>query len=107
MRKRQVDYNLLEPKEFEAGDNKKYEIKAIINSMVYGKEAYNQMPGLYYFVLWKGYLEEESTKEPFSVGMHLWKLINTFHKEHLIKPIAISLLLDSTLPIARPTVPKK
>ncbi len=43
---------LLEPeKEFEARDNKKYKVKAIINSAVYGKEANNQILGLYYFVL--------------------------------------------------------
>ena len=38
--------------EFEAGDNKEYEVKAIIDSTVYGQQANNnQMPGLYYLVL--------------------------------------------------------
>ena len=37
--------------EFEAGDNKEYEIKKIIDSMVYGQQANNnQMPNLYYLV---------------------------------------------------------
>ncbi len=53
---------LLEPeKKFEVGDNKEYEVKAIINSAVYDKEANNQMPGLYYLVLWKSYPKKENT----------------------------------------------
>ncbi len=35
---------------FEAEDNKKYEIKAIIDSAVYGQQANNQMPSLYYLI---------------------------------------------------------
>ncbi len=47
-----VDKALLEPeKEFEAGDNKDYKVKAIIDSAVYGQQANDQMPGLYYLVL--------------------------------------------------------
>ncbi len=39
-------------KEFEAGDDKEYEVEAIIDSAVYGQQANNnQMPGLYYLVL--------------------------------------------------------
>ncbi len=50
-RKRQVDKALPEPKkEFEAGDNKEYKVKAIINSAVYGQQANDQMPGLYYLI---------------------------------------------------------
>lgn len=39
--------------------------------------------------------------------MHLQKLINTFHKEYLEKPLATSLFLDFTLPMPRPTVSKE
>ncbi len=39
--------------------------------------------------------------------MHLRKLINTFHKKYLEKPIATLLSLDSALSMAKPTVPKK
>ena len=46
---------------FEAKDNKQYEVKAIIDSAIYGQQANNnQMPDLYYLVLWKGYPEEEN-----------------------------------------------
>ncbi len=52
----------LEPKkEFEAIDNKKYEVKIIIDSAIYSKEMTNgQMLGLYYLILWKSYSEEKS-----------------------------------------------
>ncbi len=110
-RKRRVDKAKLEPEkdvEFEAGGNKEYEIKAIIDSMVYGQQANsNQMPDLYYLILWKRYPEEENTWEHLSAVIHLWKLINTFHKEHPEKPTVTSLLLDSTPPMARSTIPKE
>ena len=49
-------------REFEAGDNNKYEVEAIIDSAVYGQQANNnQMPDLYYFISWKSYPEEENT----------------------------------------------
>ena len=51
-----------EPKsEFDASDNKKYEVKAIIDSTVYAKEAEEYLLGLYYLISWKGYPEEENT----------------------------------------------
>ncbi len=57
-----MDKALPEPeKEFEARDNKEYEVEVIIDSVVYGQQANDQMPGLYYLVLWKGYPEEENT----------------------------------------------
>ena len=63
-KKKRINKNaLLKPKkEFEARDDKKYEIKAIINSMIYDKEVTdNKMPKLYYLILWKSYLKEKST----------------------------------------------
>ena len=57
--------------EFDAGDNKEYEVKAIINSAVYAKEAERHLLGLYYLLSWEGYPKEESTWEPSSTIMHL------------------------------------
>ena len=53
-RKERVDNKALpEPEnKFKAGDDKKYEVETIINSIVYGQQANsNQMPGFYYLVL--------------------------------------------------------
>ncbi len=72
---------------FEIGGNKEYEVEAIINSVVYSQQANsNQMPGLYYLVLWKSYPEKENTWEPSLAVIHLRKLISTFHNEHPEKP---------------------
>ena len=52
----------LEPEpEFDAGNNKEYEIEAIKDCIVYAKETERQLLGLYYLVSWKKYPEEEST----------------------------------------------
>ncbi len=60
-----MDKALLEPEkdvEFEAGGNKEYKVKVIIDSIVYGQQANSdQMPGLYYVFLWKGYPEKKNT----------------------------------------------
>ncbi len=90
--------------EFEARSNKKYEVEAIIDSAVYGQQVNNQMLGLYYLVLWKGYLEKENTWKPSLAVIYLRKFISTFHKEHPEKPTATSPLLDSTPPMARPII---
>ncbi len=37
-------------KEFETGDNKEYEVEAIIVSAVYSQQANDQMAGLYYLI---------------------------------------------------------
>lgn len=70
-------------KEIEVGNNKKYRVKATIDSVVYGKKANNQMLDLYYLISRKGYSKNESTWEPLIAVKHLQKLINTFHKKHL------------------------
>lgn len=46
---------------FEMGNNKKYNVKAICNNAVYAKKVDRHLPGLYYLVIWKSYLEEENT----------------------------------------------
>ncbi len=112
IRKRRVDKVLPEPEkelEFVAGGNKEYEIKIIIDSTVCGQQAndIDQMSGLYYLVLYKGYLEKKNTWEPSSTVIHLRKLISTFHKEYLEKLTAISPSLDFAPSIARPLVLKE
>ena len=109
-KKRQVDNKALpEPEnEFEARDDKEDEIKTIIKSAVYGPQANNnEMPGLYYLVLWKGYPEEINTWEPSSAVIHFRKLISTFHKEYSEKSTTTSPLLDSASLMAKPTVSKE
>ena len=65
-RKEQVDERVKEL-ELEAGNNKKYKVKAIWDSAVYAsKSESGQLPGLYYLVAWKRYPEEENTWEPLS-----------------------------------------
>ncbi len=93
--------------EFEAKGNKEYEVKIIINNAVYSQQANDQIPGLYYLVLWNGYPEEKSTWEPSLTVIHLRKLISTFHKEHPAKPTATSLPLDSAPLMAKPTILKE
>ena len=48
--------------EFEASDDKEYEVDGIQDSAVYAKESTtSQLPGLYYLVSWKGYSKEKNT----------------------------------------------
>ncbi len=96
--------------EFEnEGNGEKYEVEAIRDYAIYAKESDSghHLLGLYYLILWKGYPEEENTWEPASTVLHLCKLISTFYRDHLEKPIAISPLIDSAPPMARPTVRPK
>ncbi len=111
-RKGRVDNNALSKPEkeleFEARGDKEYEVETIIGSAVYRQQANNnQMPGLYYLVLWKSYLEKKNTWKLLSAIIQLRKLISTFHKEHPEKPTATSLPLDSTPPMAKPTILKE
>ena len=85
---------------FELGDNMDYEVEAIRDSAVYAKKANGHLPGLYNLVTWKDYPEEKNTWEPCSAVMHLWKMVSTFHKDHLEKPTVTSAPLDSIPPIA-------
>ena len=92
--------------ELDAGDDEggEYEVEAIRDSAVYARESAGHLPGLYYLVSWKGYLEEENTWEPYSAVQHLRKLISLFHKDHPDKPTAISEAIDTVPPIAKPII---
>ena len=46
-------------------DGEKYKVETIQDSVVYAKKADRHLPGLYYLVAWKSYLEEENTWESF------------------------------------------
>ena len=100
-RKERVDKNVTE---FKAGNSKMCEIEAIWNSIVYVNKVEGYLLGLYYLLAWKKYSGKRNTEEPSSVVQYLKKMINSFYKKHPEKPIATSLLINSTLPIARPTV---
>ena len=93
-------------KELDNGDDsREYKVEAIRDSAVYARESESgHLPGLYYLVSWKGYPEEENTWEPASTVQHFRKLISSFHKDRPDKPTATSLAIDTTPPMARPTV---
>ena len=90
--------------EFDIGNNKEYKVEAMIDSAVYAKKAKGHLLDLYYFVFWKGYQEKESTWEPSFAVMHFWKMIFMFHKNHPEKLMASFPLLNSALPMAKPSV---
>ena len=104
MKKRQVNNTQLNF-EFEAGDDKEYEVDGIWDSAVYARESAGQLPGLYYLVSWKGYPEEENTWEPASAIQHLQRLVTAYHKGNPEKPTATSIPVDTAPPMARPTAP--
>ncbi len=88
------------------GNGKKYKVEAICDSVIYAKEldSGHHLPGLYYLVSWKSYLEEKNTWEPATAVLHLCKIISTSYLDHSEKPTVTSLLIDSAPPIVRPTV---
>ena len=88
---------------FELDKDKKYKIKTIQDSTVYGKEVDRPLLGLYYLITWKKYPKEENTWKLFLAVINLWKIVSTFYKDHSKKPTATSALLNSTSPIAKPT----
>ena len=48
--------------ELDANDNESgdYKVEAICNSVVYARESAGHLPGFYYLVSWKSYLEEKN-----------------------------------------------
>ena len=89
---------------FDTSNNKKYKVEAIKDSAVHAKKAEGHLPGLYYLIFWKDYLEEKNTWEPSSVVMHLWKIIFTFYKDYPKKLTATFPPLNSAPPMAKPLV---
>lgn len=101
-RKERVDKNTTQLK-CDTGNKKEYKVKQIWNSAVYARETEEYLLGLYYLILWKDYPKEKNTGEPALAVEHLQKLINTFHKDYLSKPIATSSLINIPSPISKPT----
>ena len=93
--------------EFEAGNDKEYEVDGIWDSAVYAKESAGQLPGLYYLVSWKGYPKEENTWEPALVIQHLRRLVTAYHKVNPEKPTATSAPVNMASPMARPSAPPR
>ena len=91
--------------EFEAGNNKEYEVDGIRDSAVYARESAGQLLGLYYLVSWKGYPEEENTWEPASAIQHLQRLVTAYHKDNPEKPTATSVPVNTAPPMARLIAP--
>ena len=61
IKKGRMNELFLEPgPEFDVGNNKKDKVEAIIDSVIYAKEAKEHLPGLYYLVSWKDNQEEKS-----------------------------------------------
>ena len=90
--------------EFQVGKSKKYKIETIWNNAVYASKSENHLPGLYNLIIWKKYLKKENTWELSSAIQYLKELINFFHKKHLKKPIATSLIVNSAPPLISLTV---
>ena len=90
--------------EFEIGDDKKYKIKAIQDSVVYTKKNTQTLTNAILFGCIKKLSKKKNTREPVSAIMYLWKIVSIFYKTHLEKLIIISAPLDFALPIAKPIV---
>ena len=101
-KKKRVDENTIK---LDAGDDSgEYEVEVIWDSAVYAKEVDEYLLRLYYMLEWKRHPKEKNNWKPVSAVMHLRKLVNTFHKDHLKKPTTTSTVLDLAPPMARPIV---
>ena len=107
-KRRQVD-KITSQIDLEKGKNKRYKVKTICDGKIYTKELENghNLPGFSYLILWKGYPKEENIQKPALAIQQLKKLVTTFYKEPPEKSTAISLPINSTNPMARPTVKPK
>ena len=105
--KGRVDEKTAEQLEFEAGgNNEEYKVEGICDSTVYVKESEaGQLPGLYYLISWKGYLEDEITWKPASTMQHLRKLVSIFLKDYNDKLIATSPTINLAPPMAKRITP--
>lgn len=92
---------------FDSSKDKEYKIEAIRDSATHIKAVKSQLPGSYYLVSWKDYLENENPWEQVSAVMHLQKMISNFCKNYHKNCLATSPPLNSTFPMTRPTIQLK
>ena len=89
----------------DADDNsREYKVEIIWNNAFYARKSESgNLPGLYYLVSWKGYLEEKKTWKPASAVQHLGKLLSSFYKDHSNRLTATFPTIDIAAPMARST----
>lgn len=93
--------------QFEKSNSNEYEVVTIWDNAIYARKSKGQLSGLQYLILLKGYLEKENTWEPVLAVQHFQKLINTFYKDHLDKPIVTLPPVNYTPSMARLNKPIK
>lgn len=85
------------------GNENKYKIEEIWDSVVYTRKWKSHQPELYYLISWNGYPEGENTWGPILTVKHFEKLIIIFDKNHFDKPTATITLIDIILLIVNQT----
>lgn len=73
----------------------------ICNNTVYAKKVIRcQLLELYNLIICKSYSKAKKTWQPILIVIYICKMINTFYKDYLEKPITISWLINSIPPVA-------
>ncbi len=98
-RREAVDQKIADQLEFEKRKQPGQEVNAIIDIMVFAEEAIDgRLPGLYYFLHWKGETDSENTWEPLERIAHLRRLVKKYHIKNPEKPTATSPPVDNGAP---------
>ena len=88
---------------FEAGNDKKYKVDSIRDSVVYAKKLAGQIQRLYYLVLWKGYPQEKNTWVSTLAIQHFRRLVTAYHKDNPEKSTVTSAPVNTIPLMARPS----
>ncbi len=81
--------------EFQAGNDKKYEVERIWDNVIYTRKSKDHLLDFYYQVSYNSCFEEENTGESTLTIQYIWKLISTFHKNNAKKLRATSLSVNT------------